>query len=66
MWKHKSDILTPLPKMTFKQAIWILINNCQKAFAHIKKTISSKKRETLLVYPKFRKAFKTHTYASKL
>ena len=43
MWKHRSDILTPLTKMTSKQAIWNWTEKHQKAFEHINKYIS---RET--------------------
>ena len=40
MWKHRSDILTPLTKMTSKQATWNRTEEHQKAFEHIKKSIS--------------------------
>ena len=63
MWKHRSDTLTPLTQMTSKQANWNWTEEHQKAFEHMKKSIS---RETLLVYPDFDKPFKIHTDASKV
>ena len=63
MWKHRSDILTPLTKMTSKQATWNWTEEHQKAFEHMKKSIS---RETLLVYPNFSKPFVIHMDASKV
>ena len=36
MWKHKSDILTPLTKMTSKHATWNWTEEHQKAFEHMK------------------------------
>ena len=47
MWKHRSDILTPLTKITSQQLAWNWTKKHKKAFEHIKKSIS---RETLLVY----------------
>ena len=35
MWKHISDILTPLTKMTSKQATWNLTKEHKKTFEHI-------------------------------
>ena len=35
MWKLRSDILTPLTKMTSKQATWNWTEEHQKAFEHI-------------------------------
>ena len=63
MWKHRSDILTPLSSMTSKQAKWNWDRKCQQAFDSIKKIVS---RETLLSYPNFNKPFEIHTDASKL
>ena len=63
MWKHRSDILAPLTKMTSKQANWKWTEEHQKAFSHMKKYIS---RETLLVYPDFSKPFVIHMDASKI
>ena len=40
-WKHISDILTPSPKMAFKQATWSRTKEHQKAFEYIKKSIST-------------------------
>ena len=57
MWKHRSDISASLTKMTSKQATWNWTKEHQKAFQHIKQSIS---RETLLVYPNFSKAFMIH------
>ena len=34
MWKHRSDILTPLNKMTSKQATWNCTEEHQKPFEH--------------------------------
>ena len=62
-WQHKSEILTPLPSMTSKQAKWIRSNKCQKAFDTIKKIVSI---ETLLFYPNFNKLFEIHTHTCKL
>ena len=59
MWKHRSDILT---KMTYKKATQNWTEEHQKAFEHMKKSIS---RETLCVYPNFNKVFVTHTDDSK-
>ena len=63
MWKRRSDTLTPLTQMTSKQANWKWTEEHQKAFEHMKKSIS---RETLLVYPDFNKPFEIHTDASKV
>jgi len=63
MWKRRSDTLTPLTQMTSKQANWNWTEEHQKAFKHMKKSIS---RETLLVYPDFNKPFEIHTDASKV
>ena len=63
MWKRRSDTLTPLTQMTSKQANWKWTEEHQKAFEHMKKSIS---RETLLVYPDFSKPFEIHTDASKV
>ena len=63
MWKHRSDILTPLSGMTSKEAKWDWTPACQKAFDDIKKVVS---RETLLSYPDFNEPFEIHTDASKL
>ena len=58
MWKHTSDILTPWPKMTSKQATWNWTEEHQKAFEHMKKSIS--------VYSNFCKPFMIHMNASKV
>ena len=63
MCKHRSDILIPLSIMTSKQATWNWIEEHQKAFEHMKKSIS---RETLLVYPNFSKPFVIKTVARKV
>ena len=36
MWKHRSDILAPLTKMTSKQATWNWTKQHQKAFELMK------------------------------
>ena len=46
MWKHRSDILTPLTKMTSKQATRNWTKEHQKAFEHMEKFIS---RDILLL-----------------
>ena len=63
MQKHRSDILIPLTKMNYKQAIWNWTKDHQKSFEHMKKSIS---REALLLYPTFSKLFVIHTDASKV
>ena len=63
MWKYRSDILTSLIKMTSKQATCNLIEEHQRAFEHMKESIS---REPLLVYSNFSKPFVIHTDASKV
>ena len=63
MWQHKSEILTPLSSMTFKQAKWNWSKVYQKAFDTIRKPVST---ETLLSYPNFNETFKIHVDASKL
>ena len=63
MWKHRSDILTPLTKMTSKQATWNWTEEHQKVVEHMKKSIS---RETLLVYDNFSKPFIIHTDANQV
>ena len=63
MCKHRSDILTQITRMTSKQATWDSTKEHQKAFEHIKKSVS---RETLSVYPNFSKLFVIHTDASKV
>ena len=47
--------------MTTKQATWKWTEEHQKAFEHIKKSIS---KETLLLYPNFSEPFVIHTDAS--
>ena len=59
MWKH----LSPLTKMTSNQATWNWTEEHQKAFEHMKKSIS---RDTLLLYDNFSKPFVIHTDASKV
>ena len=49
--------------MTFKQATWDWTKEHQKAFDHMKKSIT---RETLLVYHNFSKLFVIHKDASKV
>ena len=63
MWKHRSDTLSPLTKMTSKQTTWNWNEEHQKAFEHMNKSIY---RETLLVYPDFSKPFDIYTHASKV
>ena len=63
MWKHRSNILTPLTKMTSKLGTWNWTEEHQKAFEHMKQSIS---RETLLGYSNFIKPFVIHTDASKV
>ena len=63
MWKRRSHTLTSLTQMTSKEATFKWTEEHQKAFDHMKKSIS---RETLLVYPDFSKPFEIHTDASKV
>ena len=42
MWKHRSDILTPLTKMTSKQATWNWTEEHQNAFEQMKKIFKEK------------------------
>ena len=63
MWKHRADILAPLTKITSKQATKSWTKECQKAFEHMKKSIS---RETLFICPNFSKPSVIHTDASKV
>ena len=63
MWKHGSDFLAPLTKMTSKQATWNWTEEHQKVFEHMNKSIS---RERLLVYPNFSKPFVIHMDTSKV
>ena len=63
MWKQRSDILTPLTKITSKQATSNWIKEKLKAFEYMNKSIS---RETLLVYPNFTTPFVIHMDASKV
>ena len=63
MWKHTSDIFTPLTKLTSQQVTWDWAKKHQKAFEHMIKFIS---RETLLVHTNFSTPFVIHTDASKV
>ena len=63
MWNYRSDILTPLTKMTSKQATCKWTEEHQKAFELMKKTVSI---ETSLVYPNFSKPFVIHKDANKM
>ena len=63
MWQHRSEILTPLSRMTSKQVKWNWSKKCKKEFDTIKKLAF---RETLFSYPNFNEPFKIHTDASKL
>ena len=52
--------------MTSKQATWKWTKEHQKAFEHMKKSISRVfSRETLLVYPNFSKPFVINTDAAQ-
>ena len=50
MWKQRSDILTPLTKMTSKQATWNWTKEHQKSIS----------KETLLVHLNFSNQFVIH------
>ena len=63
MWKLRSDILTPLTKITSKQATWNWTEEHMKAFKHMKKSIHE---EMLSVYLNFSKPFVIHMNASKV
>ena len=62
MWIRRSEILTPLSKITSKNAKWEWNNEQQQAFDTIKRIVS---QETLLRHPDFNKPFEIHTDASK-
>ena len=61
VWKHRSQLLAPLSKLTSKSIKWKWTEVEQKAFEKIKKVIS---RDVLLTYPKFNEIFDIHTDAS--
>ena len=63
MWKHRSDILTPLTIMISKQATQSWTEECKKTFEHMKKSIS---RETLFVFSNVSKLFVIHKDARKV
>ena len=63
MWQHRSEISTPLPSMTSKQAKWNWSQECQKAFETIVKLVS---REPLFSYPNFNESFEIYIDAGKL
>ena len=62
MWVRRSDILTPLAKLTSKEAKWQWTEEHQHAFDTIKRIVHE---ETLLVHPDFNLPFAIHTNASK-
>ena len=49
MQKHRSDILTPLTKMTSKQATWNQTEGHQKAFEHIKNLFLEKLYQYIII-----------------
>ena len=63
MWRHRSNILTPLTELTSFNTPWKWTYRYERAFQNIKKIIS---RETLLLYPNFLKLFEIHKDASNL
>ena len=48
MWQHRSEIISPLSRMTSKQAKCSWSKECQKAFDTIKKTASKEIRFPIL------------------
>ena len=62
MWIHRSDILTPLTRLSSKKVPYKWTDVEQTAFDTIKKVIS---KEVLLAYPDFNKSFHIHTDASE-
>ena len=63
MWKHRLNILSALTKMTSKEATRNWTEDHQKAFEHMKNSIS---RESLLAYLNFCNIFVIHTDAIKV
>ena len=61
MWKHRSDVLSPLTAMTSKSIKWCWGESQQKAFDKMKQVLG---REIMLTYPDFNKSFEIHTDAS--
>ena len=62
MWIRRSELMTPLTRLTSKIATWNWTEVEQKAFNDIKTVIS---QETLLTYPDFDNIFDVHTDASE-
>lgn len=61
MWRHRSEILAPLSRLTSKKVKWKWTEVEQNAFDRIKKVIT---RDVLLSYPNFSETFIIHTDAS--
>ena len=63
MWKYRSDILTPLIKMTCKQATWKWL---KKWYRNIKNMMKALIGDTTIVYPNFNEVSVTGTDVSKV
>lgn len=61
MWKHRSEALAPLTRLTSNKVKFVWTQKEQKAFETMMKIIG---REVLLAYPDFNKPFEIHTDAS--
>jgi hypothetical protein len=61
MWKQRSEILSPLTKLTSTKKPWKWTDEQQNAFDTMKKIMT---RETILAYPNFEIPFEVHTDAS--
>jgi RNase H-like domain found in reverse transcriptase/Integrase zinc binding domain len=62
MWPQKLHFLVPLSSLTSAKAKWDWTKECQNAFEDMKTLIT---KETLLIYPNFKKPFEINTNASK-
>jgi hypothetical protein len=63
MWTQRSHLLGPLSFLTVAKDKWDWTTECQNAFEDMKRLIA---KETLLIYPDFKKSFEIHTDASKV
>jgi hypothetical protein len=61
MWKQRSEILSPLTKLTSTKNPWKWTDEQQNAFDSMKKILA---RETILAYPNFEIPFEVHTDTS--
>ena len=61
MWIRHSDVLSPLTKLTSKEAKWRWTDEEQKSFDTMKRIVG---QEMLLAYPNFNEIFDIHTDTS--